>query len=196
MSDALAVTVRIPARLTPDRRDELIVGPLGVLVEHVSASSRVASVETVASAVGEPMELVIGLDVHLPDAEQLIAAVLDLEAGMPRGSTVEINDKAATFGELEGLALYLNGTDLPDEVYATSDLAAIVGDLRASLEGVGEIWAVWQGPTETALYVYGRDAAAIEAVLVEQQPRIPLMQGCRMVELIAPVTESTDATGS
>lgn len=196
MNDALAVTVRIPARLTPDRRDELIVGPLGVLVEHVSASSRIASVETVASAVGEPMELVIGLDVHLPDAEQLIAAVLDLEAGMPRGSTVEINDKAATFGELEGLALYLNGTDLPDEVYATSDLAAIVGDLRASLEGVGEIWAVWQGPTETALYVYGRDAAAIEAVLVEQQSRIPLMQGCRMVELIAPVTESTDAAGS
>lgn len=196
MNDALAVTVRIPARLTPDRRDELIVGPLGVLVEHVSASSRIASVETVASAVGEPMELVIGLDVHLPDAEQLIAAVLDLEAGMPRGSTVEINDKAATFGELEGLALYLNGTDLPDEVYATSDLAAIVGDLRASLEGVGEIWAVWQGPTETALYVYGRDAAAIEAALVEQQPRIPLMQGCRMVELIAPVTESTDAAGS
>lgn len=189
MTQPLRVTVRIPARLQPAHRDQLIAEPLAELLAHLSPGSHLAEKNSIITAEGEPIETVLELDVDLPDAEKVVAAVLDLETGVPRGSTVEINDKAATFGELDGLAVYLNGTELGDEVYANSDLQAIVDDLQAHLGQTGQLWSYWQGPTETALYYYGPDAGMIRAALEERSAEHPLMERARYVELVAPAAE-------
>lgn len=184
MTEPLTVTVRIPARLQPAHRDDLIVDPVTALMRRVSPRTRLAAKETVVTPQGEPVETVLEWDVDLADAEQVVTRILDLETGVPKGSTVEINGKAATFGELEGLAVYLNGTDLDDDVYAHADLQALIDDLQGHLGRTGQLWSYWQGPAETALYFYGPDAAAIRSALEERAPRHPLMERCRMVELI------------
>ena len=193
MTEGLKVTVRIPARLQHAHRDDLIVSPVAALVGRVSPGSHLATTESVVTAAGEPIETILEWDVVVADAERFVTSILDLERGMPKGSTVEINGKAATFGDLDALAVYLNGTDLDDEVYADADLQAIVADLQEHLGGIGRMWSYWQGPTETALYFYGPDAAAIRAALEERVAEHPLMQRCRMVELIPLVAEVRDA---
>lgn len=183
MSDPLKVTVRIPARLQPAHRDDLIVKPISELMRHVSPRTRLAAKETVVTQHGEPVEAVLDWEVELSDAEHVVTRLLDLEAGLPRGSTVEINGKAATFGELDGLAVYLNGTELADDVYAQADLQAIVEDLQQHLGRTGQLWSWWQGEAETALYFYGPDAAAIRSALEERSQQHPLMERCRMERL-------------
>ena len=58
----------------------------------------------------------------------------------------------APFGFLEGLAIYLNGTELPDEVYQKSDVRnELYEEINRLLGDRGDIQGHWQGPTETAV---------------------------------------------
>jgi hypothetical protein len=43
------------------------------------------------------------------------------------------------FGVTEGLAVYLNGTDLPHEVYATSDVSDLIAALLGHLGAEGDM---------------------------------------------------------
>jgi hypothetical protein len=49
------------------------------------------------------------------------------------------------FGVTEGLAVYLDGTDLPDEVSATEDVNVLIAALHRSLGEAGEMKSWWQG---------------------------------------------------
>lgn len=105
----------------------------------------------------------------------------------PKGSKISIlenanNDcKQAFFGTLEGLALYLNGTDLPNDVYqnysATQAYNACEQLLTA--QELGNVCSIWQGPTETALYMYGPSAAAMQQAIAGFIESNPLCQKSR-----------------
>jgi hypothetical protein len=56
------------------------------------------------------------------------------------------------FGITEGLAVYLNGTDLPDEVYVGGDVNELIAALLECLGAEGDMQSWWEGPRETALY--------------------------------------------
>lgn len=88
-----------------------------------------------------------------------------------------------TFGLLEGLGVYLNGTDLPDEVYATSDINELVAQLSEALGADGDMQSYWQGPKETALYLYGVSADLMRERTAAVLGGFPLAQGCRVVAL-------------
>lgn len=183
MAQPITVVQRIPARLQPAHRDELLVGPITGVLGRLSPGTRLAATETVVSTTGEPLEAVLQWEVPLEDAEGVVAALLDLEGGLPTGTTVEIHDKAVACGELAGVGLYLNGTDLPDEVYAASGLQEVVTTLQEALGRVGQLWSYWQGPTETALYFYGPDARALRDVLAAQRSEAALLERSRLVDL-------------
>lgn len=183
MAPPLTVVQRIPARLQPAHRDDLLVTPITGLLGRLSPGTRLAATETVVSPEGEPLEAVLQWEVPLEDAEGVVAALLDLEGGLPTGTTVEIHGKAVACGELAGVALYLNGTDLPDEVYAASGLQEVVTTLQEALGRVGQLWSYWQGPAETGLYFYGPDGAAIRDVLAAQASVVPLLESSRLVDL-------------
>src|SRR3712207_7079947 len=55
--------------------------------------------------------------------------------------------------------LFRSGTDLPDEVYAASDTNELVAAIAGALDDSGRMLSRWQGPTDTALYLYGPSAA-------------------------------------
>ena len=86
-------------------------------------------------------------------------------------------------GQQEGVALYLNGTELPAEVYESSDINLIIERLEEGLGDLGRLYSWWEGPQDTALYFYGDSfeemTAAMERVLAEE----PLCQKCRVVQI-------------
>ena len=72
--------------------------------------------------------------------------------GAPKGSRLIWNDGAneLEFGTLEGLAVYLNGTDLPDAVYEQSDARFVYEEFGRLVGSEGRVVSHWQGPRETA----------------------------------------------
>ena len=78
--------------------------------------------------------------------------------GAPKGSKLLIGQTSEEipFGKFEGLGLYLDGINLPDEVYQNSDTEALINDINQVLNIPGDGWIrYWQGNTETGLYFYG-----------------------------------------
>jgi hypothetical protein len=126
---------------------------------------------------------------------ELVTTTLE-KAGAPKGSTARLDEQdPVTFGVTEGLAIYLNGTDLPDEVHATSDINDLVAALLDALGAEGGMQSYWQGPRETALYLYGPSAARMADLIADALSRFPLAQRCRVVPLplISPAFQASVA---
>ena len=120
-----------------------------------------------------------------PSAAELLV-ISTLEAmGAPKGSTlhVEHEDRKVPFGKNEGLAVYLNGTDLPDDVYKNCDSNFVYSEFDRLLEGEGRVLSYWQGPTETAFYVYGSSVETMRSRLADFLAAYPLCQKCRVVQI-------------
>src|SRR5436190_19636974 len=180
------------ARLRSLDRGDRYQDPLQAALDARAPGSKVTGAGTQLTADREPAFSDIDLYIE-GDAEAALGlAVATLEAaGAPKGSRARLDEREpVTFGVTERLAVYLNGTDLPDEVYATSDVNALVAALLSSLGGEGHMqsyWqgprAYWQGPRETALYLYGPSAARMNDLIAKVLARFPLAQGCRVVPL-------------
>ncbi|WP_222433893.1 hypothetical protein [Planococcus sp. CPCC 101016] len=57
--------------------------------------------------------------------------------GVPRGSFLRADGFEQSVGTLEGLALYLNGTELSEEVYQNSDINCVIERFDKGLDGSG-----------------------------------------------------------
>ncbi len=96
----------------------------------------------------EPFASDIDLDVEGEAHEVLGLVTAALEAaGAPKGSQARLDEgDPVTFGITEGLAVYLNGTDLPDEVYASGDINDLIAALLERLGAEGDMQSYWEGP--------------------------------------------------
>jgi hypothetical protein len=177
--------ITLNARLRPLDRGDRYEDPLRAALDALAPGSKVTGAGTQLTADREPAFSDIDLDIE-GDAEAAFElAVTTLEAaGAPKGSRARLDERApVTFGVTEGLAVYLNGTDLPNEVYATNDVNDLVAALLSSLGDEGHLQSYWQGPRETALYLYGPSAARMNDLIADVLARFPLAQGCRVVPL-------------
>lgn len=134
---------------------------------------------------GEPsfcdLDIEIEGDAH---AGQTLVIEALCALGAPKGSKARLEgNDAVIFGEHDGVALYLNGTDLPESVYATSDINELIDQLGESLGGDGRLYSYWQGPRETALYFYGPSADQMRTSMRDVLDTHPLAQSCRLVTL-------------
>jgi hypothetical protein len=125
------------------------------------------------------------VEIELADlnrALDVVAEALEL-AGAPQGSElIQASDgrMLREFGKLQCLAIFLDGTTLPDEVYATLDFEAVVAALDAAA-GDKSYRGLWQGPTETGLYFFGSDAESMFARVEPVLGRLPIGQNARVV---------------
>lgn len=181
------LTVRLTARVEPMQRGELYEDPLDAFLRQSPLNASVDGGGTMLSPDGEVEFCDLEIACRGDDGNAVAAAVVShLESlGAPKGSSISDQDGRviATFGTLDGLGLYLNGTDLPDEVYANSDTNELAAAVDAALGETGQRLSEWHGPTETALYLYGPDA---DAMRVQLQPLLtsrPDMQLSRLVPL-------------
>jgi hypothetical protein len=179
------VDVHLNARLQPMHRGERYEDPLEQVFARLAPGSEVVGGGTLASPEGEPLSC--DIELHLTDegvahGQELMAALESL--GAPRGSTWTVGDEPPVpFGASEGVAVYLNGTDLPDEVYRGNDVNDLIGQLLDRVGDEGDLHSWWEGPRESALYLYGRSAAVIKDRSADVLAVHPLAQRCRVVDL-------------
>lgn len=175
---------RINARIPPMERGERFEDPL---IEALAKNGfgEVGGAGTMQDKTGEI--LYCGIDVDLFDLPRGVPFFCDFLArlGAPRGSKLEYQQDArqveVPFGYVEGLALYVNGTDLPDDVYADNDINDVFDEINRLLDDTGSIQGHWQGATETALYLYGRSADDMRLRIATLIATHPLCQKSRLV---------------
>lgn len=184
--EPIFVYAQINARLMPLDRGALYEDPLAEAFAE-NGYGEVTGGGTMQSKEGE-IEY-CGVDIDLFDLEQGVPFVCGFltECGAPKGSKLQYEQDGESievpFGVDEGLALYLNGTDLPDEVYRDCDINELYDEINRLLEGRGAIQGHWQGPTETALYLYGFSADEMRQLIGEYVAAYPLCQQSRIVQI-------------
>ena len=123
--------------------------------------------------------------VHEAGSDTLSAIIDRLEAvGAPKGSRliVEKDGREVPFGKLEGLGLFLNGTDLDDSVYAESDVNHVIEECDRLMSD-GDFRGYWEGSRETALYFYGRSFEDMKAAIAAFTASYPLCQKARIEQI-------------
>jgi hypothetical protein len=178
---------RLNARILPLDRGERYEDPLA----EALAGNGYAEITGGGTGQSENGEIsYCGIDIDLLDVEKGVPFICEFlsERGAPKGSALEFERNGekveVPFGFLEGLAIYLNGTDLPDEVYQTCDVNELYEEIKRLLGDRGDIQGHWQGPTETALYLYGYSADEMKELIAGPLASYPLCQRAR-VERIA-----------
>lgn len=185
------VIARIPEHIDPmDRglryedpaQDALAIRELGMVTgggSQLTAASEIGYVD---------VEFALA---DLDGALEVVQRILQ-EAGAPVGSHLLYEQNGVEverpFGVQEGLAVYLDGTSLPEEIYAETNIDALMEQLALAAESVnGELRSTWNGPTETALYHYGPSA---DAMLVALQPVLHDFAICQNARLV--IRQGTD----
>jgi hypothetical protein len=119
---------------------------------------------------------------NLDDALLTVAEALE-EAGAPQGSElIHAPDQRVLreFGKQQCMAIFLDGTSLPDEVYADLDFDAVIGEIGAAA-GDDSFHGFWQGDEATSLFFFGPDAEAMFARVEPVLRRLPIAQNARVI---------------
>jgi hypothetical protein len=123
---------------------------------------------------------------NLDETLDIVKSTLEKQ-GAPRGSqlrfTEKKKDRVIEFGLCECVAIFLDGTGLPDEVYESNDINELADQLYALLQkkNLGEIRGSWVGPAETAVFISGLDAEQVYAGIEFVLRAYPLCQNARVV---------------
>jgi hypothetical protein len=177
------VVATLNARVMPVDRGERYEDPLDAQLGkrglgHVSGGG------TMQQENGEIDFVDIELELHDTGAGTLDLVVQVLETmGAPLGSKLAYDGGERPFGKNEGLAVYVNGTDLPDEVYATCDINVVIERFDELLGEAGAMQGHWQGDTETALYYYGPSFTEMSALIAPYLAEYPLLDRARLVRI-------------
>ena len=176
------VTAQINVKLQPLDRGSLFEDPLMEELEQ-SKLGEVTGGGTALYTTGEFKFSDVEVSLANTSEETVAWLIQQLELlGAPKGSILHIGDRQIPFGVTEGLAVYLNGTDLPAEVYENSDVNFVYDELNQLTEGVGMVFSHWEGPTETALYLYGSSFEVLKEKIAPLISSYPLCQKCRIVQ--------------
>jgi len=83
----------------------------------------------------------------------------------------------------EGLGIYLNGSDLPDDVYQNCDCNIVYSEISRLIDGKGLIMSHWEGASETAFYLYGESFAILKSLISDFVATYPLCHKCRIEKI-------------
>ena len=147
---------------------------------------RVVGGGTLLSSNGEVCQCDIEIELDDPSDAAIKSVIGTLEAMLaPKGSHLFIpeQNRDLAFGAKEGLGLYLNGTDLPDEAYQNCDVNHVFAECQRLLGDIGTVSSHWRGSQETALYIYGTSFAAMREQLIPFLQSYPLCQQCRVEQI-------------
>ncbi|WP_208996103.1 hypothetical protein [Pseudovibrio ascidiaceicola] len=178
--------VHLNVRVQPLDRGEIFEDVLDAEIRKLHLGE-VTGGGTALTADGEieSCDIEIDLNRYDDDAMKALQSILK-QLPVPKGSKIidGNTDEEIPIGELEGLALYLNGSDLDSEVYETCDANHVYTELYRLTEGTGVVLSHWQGKSETGLYLYGKSFKKMNDQIASFIETYPLCQKCR-VEKIA-----------
>ena len=184
----MIITLNLNGRLQPVHR-----GDLEDALDELLEAAGIGFVDgggTLMFPSGEIKSCDIELDLN-DGSEEIIAKLEEIieDIGVPKGSKLlwtasDVEKTERPVGRLEGMALYLNGTELPKEVYESSDINYAIEQLEARIDGIGHLYSWWEGPQNTALYFYGQSYEKMSAAIGDFIAEYPLCQKS-VVERIA-----------
>jgi hypothetical protein len=180
---AIYYTARLNARVQPIARGEIWEDPLDELLK-LRDLGEVTGGGSQLDASGE----IIYCEIEIAaknDSSETRAAIIDAltKLGAPKGSKLMADAGEMPFGDREGLAVYLNGTDLPPEVYEQSDVNFVFSEFDRLLAPAGQIYSYMEGATETALYMYGPSFMTMKTRLADFIASYPLCQKARVEQI-------------
>lgn len=103
--------------------------------------------------------------------------------GIPKGSLLRGIEPPIPVGTLEGLAVYMNGTDLAEEIYKSCDINYAIEQLEQTIEGIGHMYSYRECSEFTALYFYGTSFPAMKEKMSSFVSSYPLCQKCRIEQI-------------
>lgn len=180
--------------LQPAHRGDLYEDPLQEILHEMG----LGEVTGGGSQLGENGEIVYAdIEMRLANLDDaLVTARQALESlGAPVGSELRFEKDgaplAAPIGVEEGLFVYFDGVGLPDEIYEESDINELLERMAGALEnsGAGAFRSFWEGPSETAIYIFGKSAEGMFAALDPIFAEHPLCQNARIVFRSGPRSE-------
>ncbi|MDQ0540950.1 hypothetical protein QF011_003528 [Curtobacterium flaccumfaciens] len=162
--------VHLNSRLQPKDRGSIFEEPLnGLLVKHAPGSEVIAGgteFDVLKGPISCDLEVRIAGKPHVT-AKVVIGILEDL--GAPTGSWATLDGGGRMhFGKWHGLALEIDGSTLPDEVYEQNSTHDLLKMINAVLPDEAGVHSSWIGLERTWIYYYGRNRddlrAAIESI--------------------------------
>lgn len=185
-STPIPAYAKLNARCHPTARGRIYEDPLEAELAKAGLGS-VTGGGTMQAKDGEI--LFCGIDLELKQLDKaipLVCRVLE-EQGAPKGSCLQMTNEGKAqeipFGSTVGLALYFNGVDLPEEVYQNCDIDHVWNEIDRLLGNRGMVQGCWQGPKETALYLYGYSVDDMKDRIDPLMKNYPLCEKARVVAL-------------
>lgn len=128
----------------------------------------------------------VNIEIELASLDSIPLVKSTLEAqGCPKGSevryTIDGRDVIEEFGVTECVCVFLDGVNLPDEVYQETDIDELAGQLSEALGESGEIRGSWAGETETSIFLFGNEAEETYSRVEPVLNSYPLCQNARIV---------------
>jgi hypothetical protein len=179
------ITAQLNARLMPLDRGAIFEDPLDEMLQRFDIGC-IDGGGTQQSKSGEIDFCDIEIETKDLDEATVIKIVEMLESlGAPKGSILKFAGQQPDMpiGRHEGLAVYLNGTDLPEDVYQKCDVNFVYSEFNRLMSGAGRVLSHWSGPVETALYLYGSSFAEMREAITSFLSTYPLCQRCRVVQI-------------
>ena len=105
--------------------------------------------------------------------------------GAPKGSflTIEKTQEKINFGKLEGIGIYLDGINLPKNVYEESDINFIITEIHRLTETEYIVNRNWENETGTALYFYGESFEKMKTQIKDLVESYPLCENCKIEKI-------------
>ena len=181
-----SIKVFINARIKPMDRGELYADPLIEKLEKLGLGEVIEEGSNLTDE-GEIKSCELHIVVHSLSEEtiKIIKDVLESGIGVPKGSKliIESTQEEIAIGKAGGLGLYLNGLDLPQEIYESYDSNVVFEEINKLISEIGFIHSYWEGPSETALYLYGVSFEELNKKIKSFLNTYPLCQKCRVVQI-------------
>jgi hypothetical protein len=180
MSQSSMVVARLYEHIGPIDRGTRYEDPLDAALR----GARLGEVTGGGSQLGDLGEIEFAdVEIQVANLDDAMPVILDVlqRSGAPVGSQLlAAGGVIREFGEQQSVAVYLDGTTLPDEVYANLDFDDLVTRLTEAA-GADSYHGYWGGPEETGLFFFGRDAEATFSALEAVLRQMPIGQNARVV---------------
>lgn len=178
------VMAQLNMKLQPIERGEYFEDPLQEKLEEAGVGA-VTGGGTMLAESNEIDWCDLEIEVNRVSESVLALLMATLESlDAPKGSKLILpSGEERPFGKSEGLAVYLNGTELPKEVYENSDAGYVIEECERLLGEAGKYFGAWDGPVETGLYFYGAEFAKMREAIAPVLASYPLCQKARVVQI-------------
>ena len=180
--ETVSVVLELNARLQPVHRGEIFEDMFEEMFDRFGIGE-ITGAGTFQMTTGEVEKCDISMSVYNDKINPFISLLKRIDI-IPKGSKLIINGEETLIGTAQGMAIYLNGSDLSEDVYKNNDINQLIEQLDKALDNIAQRLSHWEGPSETALYYYGKDYISMKKAILQITKKHPLCEKARIEKIV------------